>query len=225
MTEGPITPRRLPLPSVTTETNGNGDHRGEEVPDPPGPPRSLLQIAADCAMEAKAAALQASGWAGEAMGAAIASKRASDALTVDFAALRVDFAAMRAEFSEVAKAVGARRTVSGTLTIPPLEMRVERSDTGEHQALTTAELERVQQQYDDLATRLQASEQRALVAEAEERGARAENERLEAEKFRAEKAVEAARARSKELRDRVLFVLAFLTPTAAIGAWLLSHYH
>jgi chromosome segregation ATPase len=159
------------------------------------------------------------------MGAAIASKRASDALTVDFAALRVDFAAMRAEFSEVAKAVGARRTVSGTLTIPPLEMRVERSDTGEHQALTTAELERVQQQYDDLATRLQASEQRALVAEAEERGARAENERLEAEKFRAEKAVEAARARSKELRDRVLFVLAFLTPTAAIGAWLLSHYH
>ena len=231
MSNGPETPRRPLLPSVSSEPNGNGhDNRSDD--DSKHRPRGPLQIAADCAMEAKEAALQASGWAGEALGAANAAKRASDQAVVELAGLRADVAGLRRDVSEVARALGAKRSFSGTLAIPSpvstpqaLQIRTSPSPTGEHQRIAESEIERLAAQFDDVNRRLQDAELRATVAEAEERGAREAVEALEAEKAKAEKVAEAERARSKDLREKALAALAFAVPAAAVITWFLAHYH
>lgn len=221
----------------------NGDHPPDERVDlsdppltPPRGPRGPLDVAADCAIAAKDAALQAAGWAGEALAAASASKLASEKALGELVTVRADITSIRADLAGIAKAIGVKRSYSGSGFAavsqpspppPPLQIQTYRktTDTGEHEIIEKSELERVMADFEGVKRQMVEAQQRAMVAEAEERGARDYAEKLEeAEKKKAD--TEAAkRARDKELRDKVLLVLAFVTPAGIIISWLAAHYH
>jgi len=231
------TPRRIALASATVEENGNGHDVRAEVDDRPFvPPRNPLEIAANCAYEAKAAALQMSGMSGEFFREAATAKRMGESAIEAVGALRSDMtgqmSAVRGELSTIARAVGAKRTYSGSLHLslppsapmPPTKVDVVRQ-TGEHMVVAQGEIDRLVNDQNDLKARVLAAEQRAAISEAEERGAREYAEKLEEEKVEAQGKAD----RLAKRNDRILkFVLAAPVLAAAIygaGLWLVAHFH
>jgi hypothetical protein len=241
---GPVTPRTfrgVERVDVSVEEVGNGRRditttEARPLPDdrPFHQPRNAAEIAANCASEAKAAALFSSGMAGEALGASRAALKAVEGLTVRFG--NQEAALVRLE----TKMNGARRTYSGSFAPssppppPPEPIKIPtrtamHGDTGEHQIISDEAVADLAAKYDELRMQVSQANERALIAEAEERGAQEMIAQLETEKAAKEKAEKdrASDARSlwKSRRETALFVIAAFGAAYGLFSWLLPHIH
>lgn len=252
-----------PRPHVTlravsdTETNGNGpvtpraprDLR-EEYERPFHTPKSPAEISANAAVEALAASVEASGWAGQAMEAAARSEKATERNTGEIIGLKMAVETLTEDVAKIARAIGAKRTWSSDgiqipsvrpapavppAPPPPIRIETSRSQTGEHQVLAPGELERIQREWGEVREQLADSNERARIAEAEARGAAAYAEKLEAEKAKKEEVdaktalVEKERLEKRSKRLEILrtaLVIAITIVSAVGGAvtWAVSHY-
>jgi len=110
----------------------NGDLPRYEEERPFHKPSSPIEIAANCAFEAKAAALETSAMAGEMLGKAFllesahrdtekALRELADKVSDLRTEMRARFDGLSSELAAIAKAVGVKRTYSGSvhLSLPP----------------------------------------------------------------------------------------------------------
>ena len=199
--------------------------------------RTPLEIAANSALEAKSAALQAADMSGEALGAAKSAERAAkaaldatehlhgkmDTMITDHRDLRAMVEEQGADVKGIARAIGVKRTYSGQILIPPmsertiepLSIRTTSSDTGSHTIVPDQELDRLKKEWNTLQTELANERER-------KRGAEELLAQQEAEREAAEKA-------AKTRRDKIKFAV-YIGGTLGAGAavtlgWLLGHWH
>jgi hypothetical protein len=204
-------------------TNGGPDLRREKNPREEfptfTPPRSPVEVAANCANAARAAALESVGMSGEALGAALSSERTSKENATALVVLSGKVDALNVKIDAIALAVNARRSfASGSMAavlpsstpLPPVSIKTSPSPTGEHQRISQSELERLEARDAEMMRLFQAEKARADRSDAEEEGARKYAAELEVKE---EKRV----AMWKDRREKAVAGIAIAG--AAFGLW------
>lgn len=208
------------MQGATIETNGNGhDPRAEQVtpqperePEPPFlRPRSAVEISANCAFAAEAAARKASEWSGQAMRAASAAELASKKNSDEIVEVRKDLRA-------IAKATGAKRTYSGEIvlpSVPPMSQHVS-TETGSFKVPSVEYLEQ-RRALEEQAEALESLQDALALEKAEREGA--------------EKALAVQKAEKKEALERrdaqirlVTFWILLAGSFATLVTYLATHH-
>lgn len=197
----------------------NGDLPRYEEERPFHKPSSPIEIAANCAFEAKAAALETSAMAGEMLGKAFllesahrdtekALRELADKVSDLRTEMRARFDGLSSELAAIAKAVGVKRTYSGSVHLslpppaPPLEIKGRPTLTGEHTIVETSEIERI----------IRETRER----EAEERGAKDAVAKLQADEVLRE-------SRAKTHREKLTLVFTAVSIAIAAAGFAFGH--
>ncbi len=210
--ESPIT-ARAPAVHLVAAIEESAHAAGRDRRSDPLPPHAVstpIQIAANSAIAAQKAALEAAGMAGEMLGRCSLLESSHKLLVAEVRLTneriggidaRIDHIAE--DITGIARAVGARRTYSGqvALSLPPRGvMRAAPTDTGHNLTVPREEVERFERMFaehaeavEQLERKLDENEKRLDEERAKKRGAEEELERQRSAEAKAEEKRDAKR--------------------------------
>lgn len=197
--DSPLTPRTPTVHLVAAvEEHGNGNVRDRRSdPLPPHPMSTPIQIAANAAIAAQKAALEAAGMAGEMIGRCSLLETAHKVLAGEVRGTNERLETLAEDVRGIAKAVGARRTFSGEvkLSLPPkgCVMRAAPTETGHNLVVDRDEVARFERMFaeqaeavEDLERKLDENERKLDEERAKKQGAEEQLARQRAEEREAE---------------------------------------